>query len=736
MVQQRHIVRIQPPGQSEQHSHPANRKEEHPDRQRAQDRLMRAAANSQLRKRKQKQSGYRLHPARKPRLSAAAGVRAKAHIKSLEEYEALYKQSIEDPEAFWAGAAKELHWFKPWDKVLDWNLPWAKWFVGGKINLSYNCVDRHALGARATRPRSSGRASRARSAASPTPSCTSKCRSSPTRSKSLGIKKGDRVAVYMGMTPELAIACWPARASAPCTRSSSADSPPTPSPTASTTRLRRHPHPGHELPPRRRDQAQAHRRRSPERLPHREARRRLPSAPARPSHGRRPRPLVARSGGRSASARLPRRAAGLRRPALHPLHLRHHRQAQGPGPHHRRLRGADLPHHQIRLRPARRRRLLVHRRHRLGHRPLLRRLRPAAKRRHRADVRGRAQLARLFDRFWKIIDDHKVTIFYTAPTAIRAFIKWGDQHVEKHKLDSLRLLGTVGEPINPEAWMWYREKIGHNRCPIVDTWWQTETGAILIAPIPGAVPTKPGSATRPFFGIQPEVVTKEGEPVPPAAAACWSSASPGPRWPAPSTATPSAIRRPTGPTSPAATSPATARAGRRRLLLAHGPRRRRDQRERPPPRHHGSRVGAGGPPQGRRSRRRRPPDELKGQAISAFRLAESGNEPSEELKDELRKWVSKEIGSLARPDDIRFTEALPKTRSGKIMRRLLRELATHGEIKGDTTTLEDFTVIAKLRDTQAHRLCSDSIGRRKNARRFASACASQVVLATARQDGR
>ena len=113
-----------------------------------------------------------------------------------------------------------------------------------------------------------------------------------------------------------------------------------------------------------------------------------------------------------------------------------------------------------------------------------------------------------FSRFWKIVDDHKVTIFYTAPTAIRAFIKWGDQHVEKFKLDSLRLLGTVGEPINPEAWMWYREKIGHNRCPIVDTWWQTETGAIMIAPIPGAVPTKPGSATRPFFGIQPEVVTK------------------------------------------------------------------------------------------------------------------------------------------------------------------------------------------------------------------------------------
>ena len=127
-----------------------------------------------------------------------------------------------------------------------------------------------------------------------------------------------------------------------------------------------------------------------------------------------------------------------------------------------------------------------------------------------------------FSRFWKIVDDHQVTVFYTAPTAIRAFIKWGNEFVEKHKLDSLRLLGTVGEPINPEAWMWYREKIGHNRCPIVDTWWQTETGAIMIAPMPGAVPTKPGSATRPFFGIQPEVVTREGHPgARRARADCW-----------------------------------------------------------------------------------------------------------------------------------------------------------------------------------------------------------------------
>ncbi len=311
-----------------------------------------------------------------------------------------------------------------------------------------------------------------------------------------------------------------------------------------------------------------------------------------------------------------------------------------------------------------------------------------------------------FSRFWKIIDDHKVTIFYTAPTAIRAFIKWGDQYVEKHKLDSLRLLGTVGEPINPEAWMWYREKIGHNRCPIVDTWWQTETGAIMIAPIPGAVPTKPGSATRPFFGIQPEVVTKPDadgnfHPSPPATAACSSSASPGPPWPAPSTAIPSAIQKTYWSDVPGC------------YFTGDGARQDADGyfwlmgRVDDVINVSGHRLGtmevesalvahpkvAEAAVVGR-------PDDLKGQAIAAFVSLESGNEPSEALKDELRKWVSKEIGSLARPDDIRFTEALPKTRSGKIMRRLLRELATHGEIKGDTTTLEDFTVIAKLREAE------------------------------------
>jgi acetyl-CoA synthetase len=305
------------------------------------------------------------------------------------------------------------------------------------------------------------------------------------------------------------------------------------------------------------------------------------------------------------------------------------------------------------------------------------------------------------DRFWQIVDDHKVTIFYTAPTAIRAFIKWGDEFVKSHSLDSLRLLATVGEPINPEAWMWFYREIGKERCPIVDTWWQTETGAHMIAPMPGAVSMKPGSATRPFFGIVPEVVTKEGEPVPAGQGGLLVIRKP---WPSMArtiygdhtrfeqayfSEVPGCYFTGDGARCDAdgfywlmgrvddVINVSGHRLGTMEIesaLVAH------------------SKV-AEAAVVGR-------PDEMKGQAIAVFVTLEHGHEPSEELRQELRKWVAKEIGALARPDDLTFTDALPKTRSGKIMRRLLRELAATGEVKGDTTTLEDFTVLAKLRDTE------------------------------------
>ncbi len=304
------------------------------------------------------------------------------------------------------------------------------------------------------------------------------------------------------------------------------------------------------------------------------------------------------------------------------------------------------------------------------------------------------------DRFWKIVDAHRVSIFYTAPTAIRAFMKWGRQHVEGKSLNSLRLLGTVGEPINPEAWMWYREVIGKNRCPIVDTWWQTETGAIMLAPAPGAVATKPGSATLPLPGIVPEVVTRSGEPVPEGQGGLLVIRKPWPSMARTIHGDPDRYIKQYWSEVPGA------------YFTGDGARRDSDG-------YHwlmgrvddvinvsGHRLGtmevesalvahpkvAEAAVVGR-------PDELKGQAIAAFVTLEMGQTPSPELREELRAWVAKEIGSLARPDDLRFADGLPKTRSGKIMRRLLRELASTGEIKGDTTTLEDFSVIAQLRES-------------------------------------
>ncbi len=303
------------------------------------------------------------------------------------------------------------------------------------------------------------------------------------------------------------------------------------------------------------------------------------------------------------------------------------------------------------------------------------------------------------DRFWKLVDDHKVTVFYTAPTAIRAFIKWGSEWTSKHSLESLRLLGTVGEPINPEAWMWYHREIGQERCPIVDTWWQTETGGHMIAPVPGAVATKPGSATKPFFGIVPEVVSKSGEPVPAGHGGLLVISKP---WP-------SMARTIWGDHERFVKTYFSEIPG----VYFTGDGARRDQdgyfwlmgRVDDVINVSGHRLGTAeiesalvAHPKVAEAAVVGRPCELKGQAIAAFVSLEGGHQPSEELKAELRQWVAKEIGGLARPDDVRFTPVLPKTRSGKIMRRLLRELATTGDVKGDVTTLEDFSVIAKLRE--------------------------------------
>ncbi len=305
------------------------------------------------------------------------------------------------------------------------------------------------------------------------------------------------------------------------------------------------------------------------------------------------------------------------------------------------------------------------------------------------------------DRFWAIIAKHKVNIFYTAPTAIRTFIKWGEQYPNRHDLSSLRLLGTVGEPINPEAWMWYREVIGKNRCPIVDTWWQTETGMIMITPLPGAIATKPGSATSPFPGVVPEVVTRGGEKVPLGSGGYLILKRPWPAMLRTIWGDPDRYVRQYWSDIPGVYF--TGDGAREDkdgyfwimgrvddVLNVSGHRLSTMEIESALVAHDKVAEAA---VVGR-------PDSLKGQAVAAFVTLESGNTPSAQLKEELRQWVAREIGAMAKPDDIRFTEFLPKTRSGKIMRRLLRELATHGDVKGDTTTLEDFGVISKLKASE------------------------------------
>ncbi len=301
------------------------------------------------------------------------------------------------------------------------------------------------------------------------------------------------------------------------------------------------------------------------------------------------------------------------------------------------------------------------------------------------------------NRFWSLIEKYRINTLYTAPTAIRTFIKWGDHHVDQHDLSSLRLLGTVGEGINPEAWMWYHRKIGHERCPIVDTWWQTETGGVMMSPLPGITATKPGSCTRPLPGVVPAIVEEGGRQVAANQGGMLCIAQPWPGmlrgiwgddqrhreqyW----TRVPGMYL--TGDNARQDSDGYYWIMGRiDDVINVSGHRLSTIEIESALVSHpcvaEAAAVGRA--------------DEIKGQAIAVFVTIKSG-EPNEQLRQELKLHVRKEIGALAQPDDIRFTNSLPKTRSGKIMRRLLRDIAEGRATTGDTTTLEDFTVLAKLR---------------------------------------
>jgi acetyl-CoA synthetase len=627
--------------------------------------------------------------------------RQKAHIKSLDDYERLYKEAADNPEQFWGNIAKDLHWFKPWTKVLEWDCPWAKWFVGGETNISYNCLDRNVQNGRANKTAIIWEGEPGEIRTYTYKQLLDEVSKFANALKSLGIKKGDRVAIYMGMSPELPIALLAcARIGAPHSVIFGGFS-------------------ANALVDRNNDaqavavitQDSSYRRGNEVKLKETvdEALENCPSVKHVIVYKRTGSPVTMKEGRdhwwhdlmEKASTDCPAEPLD----SEHPLYILYTSGTTGKPKGVVHTTGGysvgtylttkwvfDLKEDDIFWCTADIGWVTGH--SYIVYGPL----------QNGATVvmyEGAPNFPEP-DRFWSIIDRHQVSVFYTAPTAIRTFIKWGDSWPKKHKLNSLRLLGTVGEPINPEAWMWYREVIGKNNCPIVDTWWQTETGAIMITPLPGAIATTPGTATRPFPGVAADVVTLDGKPVPLGSGGYLVITKP---WP-------SMLRTVWGDPDRYKANYWSQIPGS--YFTGDGARKDKDGyfwimgRVDDVINVSGHRLStmevesalvahpkvAEAAVVGR-------PDELKGQAISAFVSLEHGNEPSEALKDELKKWVVKEIGALARPDDIRFSDALPKTRSGKIMRRLLRELATSGDVKGDTTTLEDFSVIARLREDEA-----------------------------------
>ena len=622
----------------------------------------------------------------------------KAHLKSLAEYEALYKESVEEPERFWGRAAEELHWFRKWDKVLEWKSPWAKWFVGGQINLSYNCLDRHVQTARKNKAALIWESEPGDVRTYTYQQLWKEVQKFANVLKSLGIRKGDRVAIYMGMTPELPIAMLAcARIGAPHSVvfggfSSNAlvdrihDSQATAVITqdgsyrrgaevklfpAVEEALKSCPSVRHVVVYKRTG-SQIHLQAGRDHWWHELMASVSDQCPAEPLDAEHPLYILYTSGTTGKPKGVVHTTGGYSVGTY--LTMKYVFDLKEEDTYWCTADIGWVTGHSY----------IVYGPLQCGATSLM--------------YEGAPNFPEP-DRFWSIIDRHDVNIFYTAPTAIRTFIKWGEQWPRKHRLDSLRLLGTVGEPINPEAWMWYREVIGRERCPIVDTWWQTETGAIMITPIPGAMATKPGSATRPFFVVAPEIVSMDGKPVPLGSGGYLVIRQP---WPA-------MLRTIYGDPERYVQNywsqiPGTyfTGDGARKdkdgyywimgrvddVLNVAGHRLSTMEIESALVSH--AKV-AEAAVVGR-------PDDIKGQAISAFVSLEHGVTPSEELKEELKRWVAKEIGALAKPDDIRFTDMLPKTRSGKIMRRLLRELASSGDVKGDTTTLEDFGVIARLKE--------------------------------------
>ena len=627
--------------------------------------------------------------------------RQAARINRLEDYEALYRESLEQPEQFWSRVASELHWFKPWDKVLEWNPPNAKWFIGGQLNLSYNCLDRH-LATRGNKAAIIFEGEPGDSRILTYQQLHREVCKFANVLKGLGVKKGDRVTIYLPMIAEAAIAMLA------CARIGAVHSVVFGGFSASALADRI-------------NDAQA---------------RVLITADGGWRRGSVV-PLKANSDEALADAKSIEQVVVVRRTG-HEVHME-------PGRDHwyHELMAAASPDCPPEPMDAEDPLFILYTSGSTGkpkgvlhttggysvYTYLTARYIFDLKETdtyfctadvgwitgHSYVVYGLLQngaTTLMYEgapnapdegRIWSIIEKYSVSILYTAPTAIRAFMKWGEQWPLKYNLSSLRLLGSVGEPINPEAWLWYYKVIGKERCPIVDTWWQTETGGIMITTLPGVHPMKPGHAGKPFFGVQPQVVDTSGQPV--------SNPDEGGHliiqrpWP-------SMLRTVWGDPDRFERQYFSQYPGN--YFTGDGARRDADGyfmilgRVDDVLNVSGHRLGtmevesalvshpavAEAAVVGR-------PDPIKGEGIVAFVTLKTGQTPSAELVQELKAHVVKAIGAIARPDEIRLTDALPKTRSGKIMRRLLRQVASGEEIKGDTSTLEDRAVVERLKSTPA-----------------------------------
>jgi acetyl-CoA synthetase len=627
-----------------------------------------------------------------------------AKVKSLAEYEQLYARAKADPENFWAELAQsELHWFQKWDTVLDWQPPFAQWFVNGKINISYNCLDRHLTTWRRNKAALIWEGEPGDSRTLTYAQLHREVCQFANALKQLGVGKGDVVGIYMPMIPEAAIAMLAcARIGAPHTvvfggfsaealRDRLVDCKVKAVITADggwrkdaivplkdqvDKALLEAPSVENVLVVRRTEQAitmQAGR----DHWWHELQKSVSADCPAEPMDSEDMLFILYTSGSTGKPKGVVHTTAG--------YNLYTHMTTQWIFD----LRDTDVYWCTADVGWI------------TGHSYIV--YGPLSNGATTVMYEG-APRASNPGCFWDVIEKHGVNIFYTAPTAIRAFIKMGDEHPNARNLSSLRLLGTVGEPINPEAWMWYQRVIGGDRCPIVDTWWQTETGGIMITPLPGAIATKPGSATRPFPGIQAEVVDLEGNVVPTNEGGYLAVKYPWPGMMRTVFGDPDRFRRTYWEHIPP-------KDGNYLYFAGDGARQDEDGyfwvmgRVDDVISVSGHRLGTMeiesalvSHPAVAEAAVVGKPDELKGEEVVAFVTLEGSYVGSEDLSKALKAHVVKEIGALARPGEIRFSDALPKTRSGKIMRRLLRSLASGQEITGDTSTLEDRSVLDKLRE--------------------------------------